>query len=281
MNFRFNLILPLVLLMTYISSFAQFDGLASKWQGKNFTPFTEIPRSEYWYNGEEKVLYLVSNDDNNLYLHLRVIDKVAIRKIVDFGLTVWIDTRGKNKKKSGIVFPIEKKKRASSLQLKEERVKGKRPEKKEENPPLDHQFDIQLINIDGKRKTELISATVEGDVNGQMTYNDMAELEYHLKIPLKRINLLSLNERYVTFNVESGSLDLANASPGGGGGQNGGGGSMQGGHPSSGGRGQQRGGQQGGGPSGGGDQQRGNAEMQAMSTAVKIKLKKVKLAENR
>ena len=53
-----------------------------------------------------KLCYAVGHDDHNVYVALEVGDKLVQRKIMLFGLTLWIDTTGGKQKMKGVRFPI-------------------------------------------------------------------------------------------------------------------------------------------------------------------------------
>jgi hypothetical protein len=58
------------------------------------------------YDPKSRFIYKVSNDDNNIYLMLKVPDESVQRKILALGLGVWIDTTNSKKEKFGIRYPM-------------------------------------------------------------------------------------------------------------------------------------------------------------------------------
>jgi len=59
---------------------------------------TEISGSSGQYDSESKIKYNVEHDSANVYLHLSTADFISQVKILNFGLTVYIDKTGKKKK---------------------------------------------------------------------------------------------------------------------------------------------------------------------------------------
>lgn len=53
-----------------------------------------------------KLCYTVGHDDHNVYVALKVGDPLVQKKIMLFGLTLWIDTTGGKQKMKGVRFPI-------------------------------------------------------------------------------------------------------------------------------------------------------------------------------
>ncbi len=81
----------------------------SQWQA---TPVVADGNAKEWsvplgfYDGETKLQYTFSNDTKNLYLCMKAVDEKTQLKIIRAGLQVWVDTTGKNKHQTGILFPM-------------------------------------------------------------------------------------------------------------------------------------------------------------------------------
>lgn len=58
------------------------------------------------YDPESKIMYVITNDHNNLYVHLRVSDEQIIRRILLGGLNIWLDTTGGQKENFGLRYPL-------------------------------------------------------------------------------------------------------------------------------------------------------------------------------
>ena len=58
------------------------------------------------YDEEAKSWYAMYNTDNSLHVYLAVIDPQQQEKIVMNGVQLWIDTKGKRNKKTGILYPF-------------------------------------------------------------------------------------------------------------------------------------------------------------------------------
>ena len=59
-----------------------------------------------YYNHEKQINYDLSNDQENLYMAIRIIDRSEQIRILRAGLTLSIDTRGKKKETFSITFPV-------------------------------------------------------------------------------------------------------------------------------------------------------------------------------
>jgi hypothetical protein len=80
-----------------------------QWQATSVTAdgnAREWPVPLGFYDGETKLQYTYSNDLNNLYLCMKVVDEKTQVKIIRAGLQLWIDTIGRNRHQTGIFFPM-------------------------------------------------------------------------------------------------------------------------------------------------------------------------------
>lgn len=267
-----------IVLSVLILSCAQQKHLQTKWHKAEYKQEDDIPRTDFWYHKKGKLMYLVSNDKENLYIHMKIMDISTVRKILDFGFTVWVDANGTNKKTLGIKFPLAKKERMPGLHIDQ-----RKSQSRVQIPSLDAKYSIGLIGFDDSGNNSIIDADLEADVNGSIGFSEYNELEYSLKFPLQKMGISTLENKIISLNLESGSLDINNSEsrPSGEqamqagasrGGQGGGRGGRQGGRPGGGSGGMQgsgRGGNQGGTPQ--------IQERQDMATPLKIKIKKIEL----
>lgn len=260
----------LIVLVVLTLSCSQQRYIKTKWQKTEYQQDEGIPRTSFWYDKKEKVMYLVTNDTENLYIHMKIYEISAVRKILDFGFTVWIDVNGKNKKNRGVQFPLPQSDRMSTLQFDINQDK-KRGEGRERRPSLDKNYNIGLIGFNNTGEKTMNVANDDSHIEGLMRFNESQELEYSLKIPFHEIGLINNQNKIISLNMESGAskVESQNRGPGGSGSSRGPGGSgglggapggMQGGH--------------GGGRQGGAPQMQ---QSQDMTTPLKIKIKKIEL----
>jgi len=59
-----------------------------------------------YYNEDQKIYYSLANDQNNLYMAIRINDRSEQRRILGAGFTLSIDTKGKKKESFSVTFPI-------------------------------------------------------------------------------------------------------------------------------------------------------------------------------
>ena len=69
-----------------------------------------------YYNKDHKIIYGVFFGQNHLYVCLRTDAPRTQKKILLEGLTLWLDTKGKKRKKKGIIYPLAASDYKKSLQ---------------------------------------------------------------------------------------------------------------------------------------------------------------------
>lgn len=262
-----------IFILTLTLNCSSQKNLTAKWQYEEYTNSSTIPRLDFWFSSEEKLMYLVTNDTANLYIHLKAIDKLTTRKILDLGFTVWVDAEGKNKKRQSITFPMAKKDRLPPVQFDSD-VETTSDRARGDSPSLDMDYEIELNGFNGKGSNTFISANNKTHISGSLYINENDELEYLLKVPFNTVGINLTDNNIISINMETGTMDTEHSSgerPSGGVGMSGGG---PGGGP---------GGGSGGRPGGGGGQGQGGMQgnmqqsRQEMSTPIKLKIKKIEL----
>ncbi|MHB8258855.1 MAG: hypothetical protein ACYDEC_01160 [Bacteroidia bacterium] len=59
-----------------------------------------------FYDSDTRLNYSLTNDDEKIYLCVRIVDELSQAKVVRNGLNVWFDTLAKKTKTCGILFPV-------------------------------------------------------------------------------------------------------------------------------------------------------------------------------
>jgi len=59
-----------------------------------------------FYDSDTKLNYTLSNDDEKIYLCVRIVDELAQKKVMRNGLNIWFDTLAKKNKQCGILYPV-------------------------------------------------------------------------------------------------------------------------------------------------------------------------------
>ena len=243
------------------------DGLTTEW--------TDSLR----YDPVSKLQYQVLNDGRAVYLRLKVADPTTQAKIVRLGLTVWLDTTGRNQHQFGVHFPLGQLDRSGPAE-----GRNQQPDNAADSPTdrraarrerltrvIANMREMELLNYKGNKEPTLTDAQSQLGVKAALAVDAQEDLIYELAVPLRllyhKLPTLSAGQKAVVgITLAGGKLTMP--SQGGGGGMCGGGGGMSGGGMGGGG-GMRGGGMRGGGYGGGGGY---NGGQQLNPTALKIKV---------
>jgi hypothetical protein len=268
------------------------------------------------YHQDENILYLISNNQDYLYLNLAIPDSNDQKKLLIFGLTIYVDASGKSKKDLAIMYPFRRaggRYRSSSFTENDtlsgtqdtpgtqtyppwtgdgnrQRRPGMRLMMNFDELKYDLAEQTRRIALKGYTDTaDLISIpnTNPFEVHGWMAYDSSDVLYYTLAIPFAKIPIReNMKTSGFSMGIASGYFDLeammANR-PGRPGSPGGAEGTARGGQGGGG-----QGGPGGGRPGGQGGRARMTPEQiqamreqrQVLSTPFEFWVKKIKLAEN-
>lgn len=74
----------------------QLDGNTAEW-----------PKEKFKTDNETKMSYAVDNDNQTLFLAIIISDKTIQKKVLQNGMNLYIDIKGKKKENNGIEFPVK------------------------------------------------------------------------------------------------------------------------------------------------------------------------------
>ena len=227
------------------------------------------------YDQKNKIAYGYFNDDTSLVVRVMASEKSTINKIFAAGFTIHIDTTGKKNPQYSINYPLA------------QGMKNMRPPGRENNSALQSpsQSGIQE-NMDKRLQTSLNSIALIGfskkaldnailnsrtgeGITAWIKIDSSATMYYELKVPLDELfTSTNKSDKIISIGLESGKIDLpSQAGPTGNRGMEpiGNGGRPGGGRP----------------PGGGGQHGRDGTvqpqQIQALSQAIKIWIKRIEL----
>jgi hypothetical protein len=179
------------------------DGNPDDWQG------------DWWLDPDGKFLCNVANDNDNIYIRLKISDDITQQKIALLGLSVKFDPNGKRKGKVGLKYPVGK----SEKEL-----------KKEKPAPMDGSMmdanaraqikkewiaDVEVVELIGLAKENIVSSRL-GLANGIeaiiVAQNDGTYI-YESKIPFKAFRLDKSKIETLGIEFETGRLNIQSKSP--------------------------------------------------------------------
>lgn len=259
------------ILLTLLSACSSQKTISSKWQEKPESAISDIPRTAYQYNSDYKLFYLITNDDEHLYVNLKVDDHNLQKRLLMSGFTIWIDSSAKSKKYMGLNYQVDPNKMLM------------KPEETEKYLPLDEngKKTSLMSYFMGNMLQEPIGLNTQNDDIIYHFANDKERsLNFQLKLPITYFSNQPNSSPIISLLLESKVPENRMQKPqgqrpqmgmGNGGGRSGGGSGGPGG-----------GGSRGGGQGGEREEMNGgNPDGQAQGQKVKdikIELKKLQLS---
>jgi uncharacterized membrane protein YgcG len=272
--------ISVLLLITAGASAQKVSAYTCKWRPGLATDNEESLVNQMQFNEKSQFLFLISNDEKNLYVDLMVADRAALQKIMRYGLTTWFNTEAKTKKESGIEFPV------SSEGMNEPAfMKDKGSNRKEMRTAMmaGKNEEMVLVGFSGNKDRKVIDPRVDTSFHGKVEMMEGGKLLVSLVVPLEKLDRGNVEtaKSPVSVGFETGYMDLTRQ-----GGMSSGGGQQSGGGGQHGGGGMYGGGMPGGGPppaggtanaSGSADQQE-RPDISEMASPSKLWIKQVILA---
>jgi hypothetical protein len=198
-------VIPLVaslLLSTGIYA-AENKSYQCSWHEKNVDLF-QAKFKEFKYSEKGMFYYYISNDQNNVYINLRIFDDNIKNLILRSGLTIWINTDGKKDTRLGIKFP------AGHRDMRNDKPSGsleKYPPQKDRDKAGDQNISrkinessenainsLLLIGFDSSGPI-LISTSEEGNFRGAIYSGKDNYLNYELVLPFSKLPSINQNPK--------------------------------------------------------------------------------------
>jgi hypothetical protein len=157
----------------------------SRWHAPG-TEEAGMKPEDYSYYEKGKYYYSISNDNNSIYIDLRIADKGSQLRILKQGLIIWIDMDARLTKKMGIRFPIGS--AASRGSKKSELPNDKFKNNSNTFTLLASADKIELIGFTGE-EIRRIPANNSDNFRGSVTIDYEGVLHYELIMPSAKLPL--------------------------------------------------------------------------------------------
>jgi hypothetical protein len=274
-NISFFLAITLFFIFQVKMQAQKVSSYDSKWNPELAFPDDESLFNIMQYDDKSTFMFLISNNEEQLFIELFTSDQATIQKIMRYGLTTWLNSEGKTRKGTGIGFPV-----APAENGDHSFRKDKGGDRKAMMMAMMEMKngEMELIGFDGKGSSKIIDPRKDPQFDGKLEMKEGGKLHISLEIPLSKLGRgkEAANFSPVSLGFETGYMDVTGqgGSAGGGPTSDGGGhgGGMYGGGP---GGGPPMGGGQGEQP-GGGQQQ---PDISKLAAPSKLWIKQLVLAE--
>jgi len=190
-----------------------------------------------YYNKEKQLNYGLANDQDNLYMAIRVNDRSEQIRILRAGLTLSIDTRGKKKESFTITFPVGDQSAEGMAETAQDLQGGNSDVKQEDRDELMRARLTKLreIRVTGFKDIESETITTSNTYGFKVAidYDKDGYLVYEAAIPLKFFHADDITKTEWAFNFKINGItrpgqhkdgpEQEGMTRGGGGGMGGGG----------------------------------------------------------
>ncbi|MDB5025687.1 MAG: hypothetical protein JWP78_3442 [Mucilaginibacter sp.] len=210
-----------------------------------------------YYNKDKQLNYSLANDQDNLYMAIRINDRSEQIRVLKAGLTLSVDTRGKKKESFSITFPVGDLSQNDPAQP-SDNLQGNITQEDRDELMKARLTKLREIRISGFKdiEGETITTSNTYGIQTAIDYDKDGYLVYEAAIPLKFFHADDLTKNEWAFNFKINGITRPGQNKGGaeqdGPGRAGGGGGMGGGRGGRGGGGGGMGGGRGGQRMGGG-----------------------------
>jgi hypothetical protein len=171
----------------------------------------KIEASDYQLIRKEKLFAFLSNDNDNIYINLKVEDQAVQERILKEGLTIWINMDNREIKQLGIRFPIGSQNQGSHR--KGEPHESKPGQEGNAVNLLSMANSIEIIGFTWEQERHF-SAENADNFRGSVKFGEKGILYYKLLMPLARLPVRNAKSGHgampFTLGIEYGSRQLTN-----------------------------------------------------------------------
>lgn len=197
--FARTLLLSLVALAVCLAGFSEEKTIASMWRG---SPLSIDGADDDWAGGtlsfEKKfeVDYAFQNDAENLFVLFIFKDPVYLSTINDTGMTFWINTEGKKKKKYGITFKIIQVSADTLISILEKQ-RGPLPEAEKNNIRSRPDYTFYQGDVRDKKGNILTPTALGGELEVPVFRSQPKQkmMVYEFMMPLRILEKLSAKHK--------------------------------------------------------------------------------------
>jgi hypothetical protein len=180
-------LIMMVVILTAINAYAQNYIVKQETEEPGLSGI-EYPIENMEYDYSTKVMYSISANNTNLFVHIRIGDEELQRQWLRRGITVWIDTTGHRKQTMGFTYrgmKPQNKPLPNSGQDMQPATKPNHNNEVKEPSGLDSNGGLELIGINAKGDVVFVTDTNQYGISAQCHITDEKVLYYKGIIPLK------------------------------------------------------------------------------------------------
>jgi hypothetical protein len=135
------------------------------------------------YDPASKLQYQVLNDSRTVYLRLKVADQGTQARVLRRGLTIWLDTTGRNQHQFGVRYPLGGV--PAGAQVAPDPNASLAARQARRALALTEMREMELLNYKGNKEPTLTDAQSPLGVKVALGFNAQDDLIYELAVPLR------------------------------------------------------------------------------------------------
>jgi len=170
-----------------ILSFFVCSGLNAQKENLNLIRWhasDKVEASDYQLIRKSKLYYFLSNDNDNMYVDIKVEDHGIQNRILKEGLTIWISMDGKEEKKMGVRFPVGSQNQGAHRKT-DHQENNSVPDGNPVNP-IALANTIEIIGFTTEQQRHFPSDNHDS-FRGSVKYDEAGILYYKLVIPIMKL----------------------------------------------------------------------------------------------
>jgi hypothetical protein len=203
-------IVTLIAFVYFLNAYGQDEkSYQSHWRSSDINTHS-LSDDNYGFFKKGNFLYYISNDNENIYIDIKIKDSGVQSSVLQEGLTVWFNADGRQHKEVGIRYPLGAKFADGP---------GRRNQGNSTSAsPLSKANTIQLIGFPGEGQN-MIPAKNDDNFSGSLEYDQDGNLFYNLRLPISRLSLIASEGgagiEQSTIGIEYGGMPQMGNKPNG------------------------------------------------------------------
>jgi len=167
----------------------------------------KIETSDYQLIRKAKLYFFLSNDNDNIYINIMIENQEVQHKILNEGLTIWINMDGKAVKQMGVRFPIGS--QNPGARNKADRLETNAIPDASNSNSLSMANTIELIGFINEEERRFPAENAD-NFRGSVKYDEAGILYYKMVLPIAKLPVRNSKNGYgamaFTLGIEYGSI---------------------------------------------------------------------------
>ncbi len=168
-----------------------------------------------YYNGEKNINYTLSNDKENLYAAIRISDRLEQARVLNAGITLSIDTKGKKKETFSMTFPLRYPDSPAPAFTGQKDDGGDITKEERDELMRERITTLRSIKMTGFKdiENEMITTSNTYGIKAAIDYDANGNLVYEAAIPLKFFHADDIAKNEWAFNFKINGMQKPNVGP--------------------------------------------------------------------